>query len=165
MPQAAIPLISWLTTGVHLINAYTAGGTASAVADLVALTLGGKTGHVSQERLVGPFYDLGLVPEFDVAIVVVAVDLSQRERLPVNLDCLSAGLFYLRQPHGCIVNEGSTKIVKSGELDVGHSVTSQNWQDRAPMRARSLGVRLDCIYSATHCQSTLGSLFTDCNVA
>ena len=36
----AIPLISWLTTGVHLINAYTAGGTASAVADLVALTLG-----------------------------------------------------------------------------------------------------------------------------
>ena len=96
---------------------------------------------MGKEGLVGPVYDFGLLPEFDTAVIVVAIYLGQREGLPIDLDRLSGGLLYLRQPHGCVVDEGSTEIVKGGELGIGHSVTSQNLPARASMRTFGLSVR------------------------
>ena len=124
---------------------------------------------MGQERFVGAVYDLWQLPKFDIAIVVVAVDLGQRERFPVNLDRLSGGIFYFRQPHGCVVDEGSTEIVKGGELGIGHSFTSQESLVRAPAPThmghsrdgpvRTIDVRVDCIHRPTRCQSMAGSLF------
>ena len=89
---------------------------------------------MSKEGLVGPVYDLRLLPELDSAVVIVAIDLCQREGLPIDLDRLSGGFLYLRQPHGCVIDEGSTEIVKGGELGIGHSVTSQILPARASVR-------------------------------
>ena len=88
---------------------------------------------MGKEGLVGPVNDFGLLPELDTAVIVVAIYLGQREGLPIDLDRLSGGFLYLRQPHGCVVNEGSTEIVKGGELGIGHSVTSQISPARMPI--------------------------------
>ena len=79
---------------------------------------------MGEEGLVGTVDDLRLVPELHVVIVIVAINLGQGKWFPIDLDRLSCGLFYFRQPHGCVVDEWSTEVVKGGELGVGHTGTS-----------------------------------------
>ena len=40
------------------------------------LAFGGKARHMSKEGLVGAVHDSGLLPEFHVVVIVVAVDLG-----------------------------------------------------------------------------------------
>ena len=84
---------------------------------LLALPLDCQSSLMGQEDGVVAIDDVGPLPD---VVAVLVIDLRQREGLPVNLDGLSRQFPNLCQPHVGIVDKGSTKIVKSGELSLGH---------------------------------------------
>ena len=74
---------------------------------------------MGQQGIIGAVQGARLLPNLQV-FPLLAVDLGQGEGLPIHDKIGSAGFLNRRQPHGRVIDKGSTEIVVGGKRGVCH---------------------------------------------